>query len=1154
MKRLALILWILGVTGAWAEYPWQAPHARVLPQGGLEWAPEPFVFEKGDSVRYIDFAKGGDQRLGTSPAEAWKHHPWDPAAKGRAKACSGIHTYVFKRGVDYRGSLIVAESGAPGNPIRLTSDPAWGKGAATISGSERVTGWQSLLDHPDIPKAERVYYADLDFAPRNVWLVADDGAVTRIPLARTPNWKVSDPDDVKSEWWQFDNPRRAWGERLKVGKAEAHLGTDTQHLRESFEYYKGAYVWSEYGWVMGTPYPSRVQQFVAQRNALAFGGQWGSSAGSYHVPRYTRYYLEDKPHYLDEPGEFWFEKKGKGGRLHLRLPEDSDPNKCRVEAARRLNLIDADKMSHMQISGLTFRFTNTYWNLDAPPFRHKDVSPACIRLLGSGEDIVVANCSFEHVHLPVRMKAVGDDDVIDRVAIRDNEIKYTDHGAIALADGGAWGKEYPRGRLYHVRVMRNRLFQIGRRPTRYGQGHAIDLDCPETAEIAGNVLDRLYGAGIFVFGGKRSAAKADRPLTRILIHHNKVTDSMLNNNDWGGIETWQGGPAYVWGNISGNPGGYKLYGLKISPKKPAVARFGHAYYMDGGFKQYYFNNIAWGKSKDPFDPLGNCAAFQEIHGYLASVFNNTVYNFVIGSRRQAPVAGRNKYLGNIWHSIGHMVFRHAKPGKAMADANAADAGPDKSTFHHESNAYARNVFYDVPKEFAVFEPSGRRHESLESFRAALAARRSLGGVGEIVAKPPLAAPGQHDFRPTDAARDRGVKVFVPWGLYATVGEWGFYAAGDDPTRLMDEHFHLAPSYVDRQDYHKQPMYPLRAVNLGEKDYVAGPLEDWTRGALRFNGRNQYALLAPETLRATPEFEVFEVTNKEHDWIAFETPEEAVPGQPLEVKVRLKRPVKPGLKLKADLHWMQTSGRFGGVNVSGGAPQSITGEGPYVFRITPKSKQNLRNFIFTAWLTPTGGWKDRTKMAQHAIAKGQWAPAGGRRSPLVHDTNFLIEAYFRAEPGRAGGTLVRHLAEAGYRLEVNPRGGVTFAVQGLGAKAGLTSQAKVADGQWHHVIAEADRAAKTLALYIDGKADANGPGVGADVSLASDAPLYVAGAPEGQCLAGAFEFLRLAHGTLKDAKTTIEELYAWQFGGPHLRDFCGRQPTGKRDAGALEHVR
>ena len=43
-------------------YSWQKPDAKVLPNGVLEWAPQPFVFEKGDSVRYIDFEGGDDTR------------------------------------------------------------------------------------------------------------------------------------------------------------------------------------------------------------------------------------------------------------------------------------------------------------------------------------------------------------------------------------------------------------------------------------------------------------------------------------------------------------------------------------------------------------------------------------------------------------------------------------------------------------------------------------------------------------------------------------------------------------------------------------------------------------------------------------------------------------------------------------------------------------------------------------------------------------------------------------------------------------------------------------------------------------------------------------------------------------------------------------
>ena len=197
-----------------------------------------------------------------------------------------------------------------------------------------------------------------------------------------------------------------------------------------------------------------------------------------------------------------------------------------------------------------------------------------------------------------------------------------------------------------------------------------------TVEIAGNVIERSYAQGIDVHGAKTSGMWGDVPFTRILIHHNKVWESMLNCNDYGGIETWQGGPAYVFDNISYNAQGYRNWGHSTGTDPG----FGHAYYLDGAFKNYHFNNIAWGKSKDAASPLVNCSAFQEIISYQNTFFNNTVYNFHEGSRRQAPTAGRNKYLGNIWEGMGKYVFRHADPARTKAEGNARDAGPRSRPF------------------------------------------------------------------------------------------------------------------------------------------------------------------------------------------------------------------------------------------------------------------------------------------------------------------------------------------------------------------------------------------------------------------------------------------------------------------------------------------
>ena len=249
----------------------------------------------------------------------------------------------------------------------------------------------------------------------------------------------------------------------------------------------------------------------------------------------------------------------------------------------------------------------------------------------------------------------------------DNVFSDADSGGVELGDSSTYGDVAPpMGRLYDVRVLRNKFDHIGLRPDLFGQGVALAVEYAQTAEVAGNIFDRVGAQGIDVHGAKPSGAATDRPFTRILIHHNKAVDTLINVDDFGGIETWQGGPAYVYDNISGNPGGYRNWDHVLSPD--TEDRFGHAYYLDGAFKNYYFNNIAWGKSKGPAGKLANTSAFQEIISYQNTFFNNTIYNFVRGSRRQAPQAGRVKFLGNVWQSMGLSVFRDADPARRQRPA------------------------------------------------------------------------------------------------------------------------------------------------------------------------------------------------------------------------------------------------------------------------------------------------------------------------------------------------------------------------------------------------------------------------------------------------------------------------------------------------------
>ena len=81
LARMAMVVLVsAGASTGGEPFSWQKDYARVSPTGDIEWTPEPFRFEKGDSVRYIDYEGGRDSNDGLTPNTPWRHHPWDARA------------------------------------------------------------------------------------------------------------------------------------------------------------------------------------------------------------------------------------------------------------------------------------------------------------------------------------------------------------------------------------------------------------------------------------------------------------------------------------------------------------------------------------------------------------------------------------------------------------------------------------------------------------------------------------------------------------------------------------------------------------------------------------------------------------------------------------------------------------------------------------------------------------------------------------------------------------------------------------------------------------------------------------------------------------------------------------------------------------------
>lgn len=1085
----------------------------------IKWKPQAFGFEPGPDPRYIDFENGDDRNAGTKE-KPWKHHPWDNAAKANAAACRGIHTYCFKKGVVYRGYLVVRESGRPETPIRLTADPSWGCGKASIYGSVQIKeGWKRCTDGEcaEIPSEGRTYtwYIDLNkqFVPRMLWEISEN-KVTRIPIARTPNWEITNLDDPRSEWWELtgyvlevkinldetrgfevgdriagtgkwldsdenrDNIEKgnnritevkkdhikidSWnwkkgeikvgdyvtngkiqGKVLKVSGSHdviSRLIDDRRLIQCNPKYYVGATIWAEKE-SMPKPDADKVIGYDPKEHSLRIKYHRGVRGQR----KYDRYYLENLPKFFDSPGEYYYAETGKhAGRLFIRLHADRNPNFSVVEAAKEFVLIDIVNKSNITISGIDLSFSNSL-DCGTPKARHASLHTSAIRLKGSCSNIKILNSEICHVPAFVVGFPEKNGDILDRIEVSDNDIYDIDGIAVGLSNGRSHYRLKDAGaRLIHVNVLRNRIRNTGYRVlSHWGLGpHAVHIEGGELVEIAGNVVDVTGGAGVLAFNGSEySKGGVERPLMRTLIHHNKVTNSLLGMQDYGGIASWMGGPSYVYCNISGNPVGYKhAHYMRLKKKNwYRTSCYGVGIYLDAQYKGYVFNNIIWGKNNNVNDRYYNSAAFNEAAGFMNTIFNNTMYCFGVGLHKGMTQHNRCYYLGNLMLDMGHKFIQQE---------------PIPSTIEYHSLGYANNIFQGDPPNFGQL---GRKvFASLSKWQKAIEANHVMATqTGTFTQKAQVVDTKVHDFslKPGSIAIDNGVKVFVPWGIYAVVGEWGFLDHPADPSVILGENMNCNSEWFNRKMYQDIPRNDLKAHNIGRSNFECGILENWVKGALSLNGKDQYCDISDELLK------------KGYEWS----------------KTRCKK-------------------------------------------------------------KPCSGFYD-----------------GKRRLTVDMGTNnFLIEAIFQTVSGFTDCGIVCKRAKKGYSLDLDENGHIRLSLHFDGSECSRASAFAINDGKWHHIIAEVDRTMPHgINIYVDGNLS-NGQWQGFmnnSESLSNDANFTVGKTlgPTEKFFKGLIDFLRISRGTLEDAETTIEELYKWEFDGPFLKDFYGRPPKGvSRDAGALEY--
>jgi hypothetical protein len=396
---LTLVLALTAAAHA-TEYAWQEPQAEVTETGAIQWKPKPFIDDLSrQDVRYIDYENGDDDNDGRSTARPWKHHPWDYRATNNSATCSGVKTYVFKRGVFYRGQLNAKDSGTAKQPIRLTSTAKWGDGEAVFVGSVRLPAkWvraddASVTPPRRLPDLEKVWVLDLEATDwwnrgrpgfnasstsnyelnrtfvrvpfLGLFVVEEDGSSRWCHLARDPDWQPAGNEFAHDYWHAWDRNSRPFED--EAGNVVLQSGAQDDDLKGyPQDYFTGAIIWSTYPSLMGgatpkQPLPEKVTNKKTGHSSFAYNPDEGSLAiMNFHgFSKGTRYKIENLPQHLDTVDEFYLQTDDKDSALLYYRPADGvSPNDLQLELTVNRGHIHLADRSHIEISGLGFRYAD----------------------------------------------------------------------------------------------------------------------------------------------------------------------------------------------------------------------------------------------------------------------------------------------------------------------------------------------------------------------------------------------------------------------------------------------------------------------------------------------------------------------------------------------------------------------------------------------------------------------------------------------------------------------------------------------------------------------------------------------------------------------------------------------------------------------------
>ena len=395
---------------------------------------------------WVDAENGDDHNDGLSAANALR-------TIQRAADLAGPGTTVHILPGVYRETVWPALNGTASEPVQYIAE--YGPGTVTLRGSESSSSltWTQLSANdiglpPGVDPAQ-LYFADLSSwglgAPPRFLVELSSSPGVRLPLAREPDWGVTTEWKTHEFWWAADGgsvpaacdpaadsdhncdlPQRSTTQLTDRTSDSGPMGIEAGNLTTlgdltgatlvAIDTLQGHYNYRrliiEHDEANGMITVDRICEHDGGTGNPGLG--WG-----------TKYFVENKPYLLDNPGEWWYDPSS--GRLYLWPPAPGNPATQSIEISRREHGFSLRNRSYTLLDGLTIELVNHSAIYQHNWTEHKSYGNTLHNLL-----VQYANYGIYIEQDVAANEPPGN--VIDGFMLEDSEVAHIDSQGIRLID------------------------------------------------------------------------------------------------------------------------------------------------------------------------------------------------------------------------------------------------------------------------------------------------------------------------------------------------------------------------------------------------------------------------------------------------------------------------------------------------------------------------------------------------------------------------------------------------------------------------------------------------------------------------------------------------------------------------------------------------